>query len=157
MKRILIISTVLIALGGLALADHGAKKDMGLFPPDAIQWMDVPNALPPGAKLAVLEGNPFGEGMYTMRLSMPAGYRIPPHYHKKYERVTVISGTFHLGMGDKFDQSTAAAMPAGTFGYLGPNMNHYAFASEPTVIQLHGDGPWGIYYLDPKTDPRNAK
>lgn len=157
MKRTLIISAILVAAAGLAIADHGSKKDMGVFAPDAIQWMDVPNALPAGAKLAVLEGNPFEEGNYTMRLQMPAGYKIPPHYHKKFEHVTVISGKFHLGMGEKFDKATAVAMPVGTFGFLGPNMNHYAFASEPTVIQLHGDGPWGIYYLNAADDPRNAK
>jgi quercetin dioxygenase-like cupin family protein len=155
MKRVFLISLILVA--AVATADHGAKKNMGVFEPNAIQWMDVPNALPPGAKLAVLEGNPFGEGLYTMRLQMPAGYRIPPHFHKKFEHVTVISGKFHLGMGDKFDASTAVTMPVGTFGFLGPNMNHYAFASEPTVIQLHGDGPWGIYYLNPADDPRNGK
>lgn len=155
MKRFLILSALVVTV---AAADHDANKPTthGLFAPGSIQWMDVPNALPPGAQLAVLEGNPFAEGLYTMRLKMPAGYKIPPHWHKKFEHVTVISGTFYLGMGETFDKTNAAAMPVGTFGFLAPNMKHYAFASEPTVIQLHGDGPWGIYYVNPADDPRNG-
>lgn len=158
MKRSLAAVAVLVLASAISFADgKGSAPSHGLFTPDAIEWGGAPNSLPPGARLAVLEGNPMAEGFYTMRLWMPAGYRIPPHFHKKFEHVTVISGTFNLGMGETFDESKAAKMPAGTFGYLAPNMNHYAFASEPTVIQLHGDGPWGIYYLDPRNDPRNGK
>ena len=159
MKRSLILSVVALSLAAALVAAPDAKKAAthGVFLPDAIQWNDVPNALPAGAQLAVLEGNPFAPGLYTMRLKMPAGYRIPPHSHKKFEHVTVISGTFNLGMGNTFDPSKASAMPAGTFGFLAPNMNHFAFASEPTVIQLHGDGPWGIYYVNAADDPRNGK
>ena len=152
MKRSLIFLMAMLAVAVVASA-----ADHGVFTPGDIKWMDAPNALPPGAKLAVLEGNPFQPGLYTMRLQMPAGYRIPPHWHSKDEHVTVISGTFNLGMGQKFDMKTAAAMPAGTFGFLGPNMKHFAFASEPTVIQLHGEGPWGIYYVNDADDPRNSK
>jgi hypothetical protein len=158
MKRSLILSAVAFSLAAAVVA-HDTKKTAthGVFAPNAIQWNDVPNALPAGAQLAVLEGNPFADGLYTMRLKMPAGYRIPPHWHKKFEHVTVISGTFNLGMGDTFDASKATAMPAGTFGFLAPKMNHFAFASEPTVIQLHGDGPWGINYVNAADDPRNGK
>ncbi|HVT02738.1 MAG TPA: cupin domain-containing protein [Thermoanaerobaculia bacterium] len=152
MKRSLIFLVAVLAVAVVASA-----ADHGVFTPGDIKWMDAPNALPPGAKLAVLEGNPFEPGLYTMRLQMPAGYRIPPHWHSKDEHVTVVSGTFNLGMGQKFDAKAATAMPAGTFGFLGPNMKHFAFASEPTVIQLHGEGPWGIYYVNDADDPRNAK
>ncbi|HKZ78970.1 MAG TPA: cupin domain-containing protein [Pyrinomonadaceae bacterium] len=155
MKRILIVATVLTAVVALGLGQEATKTaDHGLFTPGDIKWMDVPNALPAGAKLAVLEGNPFNPGLYTMRLSMPAGYRIPPHWHAKVEHVTVISGKFNLGMGEKFDQSKGNAMPAGTFGFLPPQMKHFAWASEETVIQLHGEGPWEINYVNPSDDPR---
>jgi hypothetical protein len=85
---------------------------------------------------------------------MPAGYKISPHWHGKVEHVTVISGKFNLGMGEKFDDSEGNAMPAGTFGFLPPQMKHFAWASEATVIQLHGEGPWEINYVNPSDDPR---
>lgn len=150
-RQFTLFISLLVVVAVASAADHG------LFRPGDVKWMDAPNALPPGAKLSVLEGDPFAPGLYTMRLQMPAGYRIPPHWHSKVEHVTVLSGTFHLGMGQKFDANSALAMPAGTFGFLPANMKHYAFASEPTVIQLHGEGPWGIYYVNDADDPRGAK
>jgi anti-sigma factor ChrR (cupin superfamily) len=129
----------------------------GLFTPGDIKWTDAPAALPPGAKLAVLEGDPTKKGLYTMRLQMPDGYKIPPHHHLQVEHVTVISGTFNLGMGEKFDETAGNEMPAGTFGFLPPTMKHFAWAKGETVIQLHGMGPWEIIYVNPADDPRHLK
>jgi hypothetical protein len=157
MKRFLVVFGIVFAIAIAAFAAAPKLADHGLFPPDKISWMNAPNALPAGAKLAVLEGDPFKKGLYTMRLSVPAGYKIPPHYHKRFEHVTVISGAFNLGMGDKFDASKGMAMPAGTFGFLAPGMRHFAFANEPTVIQLHGEGPWEIVYVKASDDPRKKK
>jgi hypothetical protein len=70
--------------------------------------------------------------------------------------VTVVSGTFNLGMGEKFDQSKGRPMPNETFGFLPPQMRHFAWTSEETVIQLHGEGPWEINYVNPSDDPRKA-
>jgi hypothetical protein len=153
--RKMFILAIVMAISAIALSQEPPKMaDHGLFTPADIKWMDAPNALPVGAKLAVLEGNPFNPGLYTMRLSMPTGYKIPPHWHAKVEHVTVISGKFNLGMGEKFDQSKGNAMPVGTFGFLPPQMRHFAWASEETVIQLHGEGPWEINYVTPSDDPR---
>jgi hypothetical protein len=157
MRRFLGLSVLAIVVAVVGFAAATKPADHGLFTPNQITWVNAPNALPPGAKLAVLEGDPFKPGLYTMRLSVPAGYKIPPHYHKKFEHVTVISGTFNLGMGEKFDESKASAMPTGTFGFLAPQMKHFAFANEPTVIQLHGEGPWEIVYVNPSDDPRKKK
>jgi hypothetical protein len=71
--------------------------------------------------------------------------------------VTVISGTFNLGMGDKFDATKADVLPAGTYGMWSAGMKHFVWCKGETVIQFHGDGPWAINYLDPKDDPRNKK
>jgi quercetin dioxygenase-like cupin family protein len=157
MKQTFMVATLMIAAVVVGISQNATKtSDHGLFVPADIKWMDAPNALPSGAKLAVLEGNPFNPGLYTMRLSMPAGYKIPPHWHTKVEHVTVVSGTFNLGMGEKFDQSKGSSMPAGTFGFLPPQMRHFAWTSEETVIQLHGEGPWEINYVNPSDDPRKA-
>ena len=99
------VALVLVLVwNGIPTKVEATTADYRLFTPGEIKWVDAPSALPPGAKLAVLEGNPFEKGPYTMRLKMPDGYKIPPHWHSGVEHVTVISGTFNLGMGDKFDE-----------------------------------------------------
>jgi quercetin dioxygenase-like cupin family protein len=86
---------------------------------------------------------------------VPNGYRIPPHHHPGVEHVTVLEGTFKVGMGDKFDPSALTALPAGTFAALAPGTRHFAEAKGKTVIQLHGVGPWSLVYVNPADDPRN--
>lgn len=133
------------------------KAEMSLYPAAEIQWKEGPASLPAGAKFAVLEGDPAKEGFFTMRLWLPDGFKIPPHWHPKVEHVTVISGTFNVGMGDKFDQTATRAMPAGTFGFWSADMKHFAWAKGETVLQLHGTGPWMITYVNPSDDPRKPK
>jgi len=122
--------------------------------PDQIAWKSGPPSLPAGAKLAVIEGNPAEAGPFTMRLSLPNGYRIPAHSHPGIEHVTVMKGTFRVGMGDKFDASALSPLPAGTFAALAPGTRHFAEAQGETVLQLHGVGPWSIAYVNPADDPR---
>jgi hypothetical protein len=163
MKTGSIISILVVALCGTASgqqghqapAPHGAAQ--AIHRPNDIKWQDGPAALPPGAKFAVLEGDPTKEGPFTLRIQMPDGFRIAPHIHPGIEHVTVISGTFNFGMGDKFDQSATQAMPAGTFGFWPAGMKHFAWAKGETVVQAHGMGPWKIEYVNPADDPRKAK
>jgi quercetin dioxygenase-like cupin family protein len=102
----------------------------------------------------VLYGDPSKEGLFAIRLKLPKGYRVPPHTHPQPEIVTVISGVFHIGMGDTADDSKAKALPAGSFIAIEPGMAHFAFFDEETVIQTNSKGPWGITYVNPKDDPR---
>lgn len=145
----------LLSLGYKGSAGEHADKEAGIYPPDKMEWRDGPKSLPPGAKLAVLEGDPTKEGPFVMRLRLPDGYKIPPHTHPKTERLTVISGTFHIVMGDKLDEMEAKKMPAGSFGYWAAGMKHFVWTEGETEVQLHGIGPWSIQYLDPADDPRN--
>ena len=148
---------VLTSLPVFVLADHHGNKGHQIHRAAEIAWKDGPPSLPPGAKFAILEGDPAKEGPFTMRLRVPDGYKIPPHMHPAVERVTVISGIFNLGMGDKFDLHATEAMPAGTYGHWQPGMKHFAWAKGETIVQLHGMGPWRIEYLNPADDPRNKK
>jgi hypothetical protein len=91
--------------------------EIDLFTADTIKWQEGPPSLPKGAMIAALEGGPTKEGPFVFRLKVPDGYRIPPHTQPKTERVTVISGTFNIGMGDRFDEKATRAMPAGTYGH----------------------------------------
>ncbi len=146
----------LLMLSTVALADdHG--KGVVLNPPAEIVWKPGPPSLPKGAQIAILEGDPNKEGPFVFRVKAPDGYRIPPHTHPKTERVTVIAGTFHIGMGEKFDAGAAKPMPAGTYGYWESGMKHFVWVKGETIVQFHGMGPWSIHYVNPADDPRNAQ
>jgi anti-sigma factor ChrR (cupin superfamily) len=124
-----------------------------MYAPADIQWMDAPPVLPPGAKAAVLEGDPSKPGYFAMRLKAPDGYKIPPHWHPNVERLTVISGTLHIGVGDTFDESKGHAMPAGTYATMRPKVHHFAWTEGDTELQLTTLGPWKLVYVNPKDDP----
>lgn len=99
---------------------------------------------PPGARRTVIHGDPTKEGDFTLRLSFPDGYRIPPHVHTAGEHITVLQGTFMFGMGERFDESALKAHPAGDFIYTPAKMPHFAIARGETIVQLHGTGPWTV-------------
>ncbi|HZA38239.1 MAG TPA: cupin domain-containing protein [Candidatus Baltobacteraceae bacterium] len=138
-------------------AEDTQSADMRLYPPTTIEWKEGPASLPPGAKMALLEGDPTKEGPFVMRLQFPDGYHVPAHTHPKTERVTIISGTGYLAARDTLDRSSAKSLPAGSFGYWPAGMKHAAWFEGETVIQLHGVGPWQINYVNPADDPRKAK
>jgi len=121
--------------------------------PDTLKWAEP--AVLPGAKLAVVQGDPSKEGLFVYRLKMPAGYKIPPHFHKASENVTVLTGVFYIGLGEKFDQGTGQELPVGGFVSVPPKHAHYAWAGrEETVVQVHGVGPTDLTFVNPADDPR---
>jgi hypothetical protein len=172
MKKLALLFGFILAFSSFAIAteEKESPKDSDqakstvsatsahvLFVPADVKWMDGPPSLPAGAKMAILEGDPAEAGPFTMRLKVPDGFKIAPHTHPAVEHVTVISGTFHLGMGEKFDAAAGREMPAGSFGFMPAGMKHFGWAKGETVVQVHGLGPWKIVYVNPADDPRNAK
>ena len=127
-----------------------------LVTPMEIKWGDAPAALPKGARFAVMSGDPGAAGPYAIRLKIPAGYKVAPHWHPTDESVTVLSGTFSLGMGDTFDQKSMKALPAGGYAFLPAEMRHYAWSKTGAVLQVHGPGPFVINYVNPADDPSKA-
>ncbi|MEJ7694398.1 cupin domain-containing protein [Daejeonella sp.] len=125
--------------------------------PDNIKWVDGPPSLPAGAKMAVIEGSPAAAGLFTMRLKLPANYTVMPHSHPADEHVTVISGTFFMGLGETLDRSLGKGIPKGGFAVMMTGTRHYAFTKKESIIQIHGMGPWGITYVNAADDPRNKK
>jgi quercetin dioxygenase-like cupin family protein len=125
-----------------------------VVPTGSARFGPAPDILPSGATLAVLEGDPTKAGTYVMRLAMPDGYTIPPHFHPADEHVTVLEGTFLVGMGATLNPAKFTPLPAGSFGMLPTGMQHFARAKGATVIQLHGVGPWSLSYVNPADDPR---
>jgi hypothetical protein len=148
-----LIVAALIAFGSAdGLADE-AGSHWNLQDPSRIAWRAADN-LPPGAQIAVLEGDPAKEGFFTMRIKMPDGYRVPPHWHAKQERVTVLSGILNLAHGDTFDATKAKPLGPGTYSSMPPKMTHFAWMTGETVLQLSTVGPWSITYVHPEDDPR---
>lgn len=141
---------------GKASASTTAEQHI-VFTPADLKWMDAPPGLPPGAKMAVLEGDPMKKGNFTVRMQAPAGYKVPPHTHPTAEHITVISGTMNFGMGEKFDEAAGKELPAGGYIVMPARMAHYAWSSSEAILQIHGMGPFQIKYVNPADDPRNAK
>ena len=155
--RSAMIGAVVVLLGAAAQDTGGGMKAEILVKPGDIKWMDGPPSLPPGAKVALLSGDPAKEGLFVMRIKMPADYKIMPHTHPGDEHVTVISGALFISRGDAFDPSKAKELPEGSYAMLPGKSNHFAFAKTETIVQLNSVGPWGITYLNPADDPRKEK
>ena len=124
--------------------------------PANIKWEPAPPNLPKGAKVAVISGDPTKPGPYVVRLMTPANYKIPPHWHPGAENLTVISGTFYMGMGDKLDTKKGLALKAGGFHHIPAKVPHYAYTKTPTVVQAHGEGPFETIYINEADDPSKA-
>jgi quercetin dioxygenase-like cupin family protein len=146
------IAIALVTLTPTAGSAQGHGDHLMVAPAD-LKWADVPS-LPPGAKIAVIEG-PMNEAKpFTMRLRLPADYQVPAHFHSGIEHVTVISGTFNMGTGDKLDTKATRALGVGSIVIMQPGTRHFAWTKEETVVQVHGVGPWTVTYVNAADDPR---
>lgn len=175
MKRhLLVFGLFALALAAPALADDAASPAQPdnasmaaqaatsagqhvVFAAKDLKWMDGPEGLPKGAKFTVLAGNPGAPGPFTLRAQLPAGYKVPPHFHATDENITVVSGDFGIGMGDAIDMAKSDLLGAGGFTSMPAGMHHFAWTKKGATIQIHGMGPFSITYLNPSDDPRNAK
>lgn len=145
MRVVALLGFLVILFTGSAVAQHGAP---------ALTWGPAPASLPPGAKIAVLQGDPSQTALFTIRLDLPDGYTFPPHFHPTDEHVTVIRGTFLVGMGDKADFANAMVLSPGGFVTAGANQHHYARAKGRTIVQVHAMGPFAITWVNSSDDPQ---
>lgn len=153
-----LVSILVFSLGLLTTATlaQPPAPDEGrmVFTPTDLKWMPAPPVLPKGVQLAVLHGNPFAEGMATVRLKIPPNTVFPPHWHPTSESFSVLQGKFHVGMGDHVDKAKASVLPAMGFGSMPAMHHHYAFTgNEGALIDLSFYGPFQIYYVNPADDP----
>lgn len=149
--------TAVVLLAGTACALAQAHKLDMTTDPSGISWGPAPPIFAKGAQIAVLSGDPSKAGPYVVRLKMPANYAIQPHYHPTTENVTIISGSFHAGMGDKLDKGRSQEFKPGGFVAMPAGMHHYAWTSEDTVVQVHGQGPFALTYVNESNDPRRSQ
>jgi quercetin dioxygenase-like cupin family protein len=121
-----------------------------------VKWGPAPPVLAPGAQMAVLAGDPASTGPVTLRLKVPAGYVIAPHWHPTDEHVTVLAGSLSLGMGDKADLSTTTTLSVGGYAVAPANMHHFAISKQGAIVQVHLQGPFAITYVNPADDPQKS-
>lgn len=150
---LLVVSLALLSVAGCSSSVPYRPKPVFLTPED-IRYVPAPAILPPGAEMAVLEGDWTKPGFFTVRVRMPDGYRIPPHYHPRAEHATVLSGVFNAGGGDVFDPDATTPFPAGSYAVVLPDMHHFAWVKGETVVQIQGFGPWDFVYVNPADAPR---
>jgi anti-sigma factor ChrR (cupin superfamily) len=116
-----------------------------------LDWKDLPSIA--GAKIALLEGPMNEEKPFIARIKFAKGVKVPPHWHPGIEHVTVISGTFAMAVGEKWDDKAMHSLGAGDVMIMQPKTPHYAQAKTETVAQIHGMGPWSVNYINPADDP----
>lgn len=124
---------------------------------DQIVWGPTPPGLPPGGQAAVLDGDPSKAGMpFTIRVKLPDGYTVPPHWHPSDENLLVLSGTLMVGQSETLDPAKAQPLTAGSYAKMPKEMRHFAMAKGETTFQVYGIGPFGITYVNPADDPRGG-
>jgi quercetin dioxygenase-like cupin family protein len=146
---LLVLPLAVMSASRLAQAPK-APADHTVVQADAIQW----KPLRPGAEIAVVSGDPNKKGSpFVLRLRYRGKARIPPHWHPIDEHLTVLSGTFRLGMGKSGDEGVTTALEAGAYAFVAAKMPHYGWTDGDAVIQVHGIGPFVINYVNPADDP----
>jgi quercetin dioxygenase-like cupin family protein len=150
------LTLALATAGAPSLLSAAAGKAHVMVTPAEIKWGDVPPNIPHGAKMAVLYGDPAKNELFILRLKLPAGYKIPAHWHPTDENITVLSGAFMMGMGDKLDPAKAKAYPVGSFLVTPAKTNHFAITKEETIVEVSAMGPFAITYVNPSDDPSRA-
>lgn len=144
MRAITLAASTMLLLSGVAYSQVNSTD---------LKWGPAPAVFPAGAKMAVLSGDPSKPGIFVIRLEMPEGYAVPAHHHGTDEYVTVISGEFHLGMGDKLDKAKGTTLMPGGFAQAPAGMNHFAWSTKPSVVQVSAEGPFTMVYANPADDP----
>ncbi len=124
-----------------------------MLSPADLKWGPAPPVLPAGAQVAVLDGDPFKPGFYSIRLKMPDGYKVAPHWHPTDENIVVVQGVFKLGSGDTYSDSATHALPTGSFAKMPKHAHHFAGGKGETIVQIYGSGPFVVNYINPADDP----
>jgi len=137
----------ILAFAALPLMAAANPSAPNIVTPDQVKWAAGTGPFK-GVEVAVIDGDPAKAGPFVMRLRIPDGAKFGAHFHNDTERVTVISGTLVVGVGDKMVESSMVTLPAGSFVAIPSGVHHYAMAKGVTVIQIAGNGPFGMTAVD---------
>lgn len=154
MRKLKVIALTVVGIGlSAVVALPQEEKSMAMMRPTEIKWAAAPANLPHGAQMSVLAGDPTKEGLFIVRYKFPANYKIAPHFHPSDEHITVISGTFMMGMGDKVDRAKLRALPAGSHAVMPAKAHHFAMTTTGAVVERTALGPFGLTYVNAADDP----
>ena len=159
MKRLTLVVTLALIVSAALVAQNRQTPaaQMGanhsITTPESLKWQPYVGL----AMKAVVFGDPSKPGPYVLRIKAPDGFRIPPHWHPQDEHLTVLAGTFRVGVGEKFDESALRDLGPGGFVFIPREMRHFASSRGETIIQLHGMGPFQINFVNPADDPNRQK
>jgi quercetin dioxygenase-like cupin family protein len=155
-----LICLALLSLASAQTPEKPMSNQMSVNPvlltPSDLKWTPAPleTGIPAAVQMTVLSGDPSKSGLFSVRLKIPDGGKVAPHWHPTDEHVTVIEGTFAAGMGDKFDESALHEFPTGSYVLMPKRMHHFATAKGETIVQVHAMGPFLLNYVNPADDPR---
>jgi hypothetical protein len=124
-----------------------------LLTPGEMKWGPAPPSLPAGAQIAVLDGDPSKPGFFVLRLKFPDAYKVAAHWHPTDENITVVQGTFRAGMGDSHTDTGLHDFPVGSYIKMPKRMHHFATAKGEVIVQIDGQGPFVVNYVNPNDDP----
>jgi hypothetical protein len=150
------VTVMLLLASAVGSAQNGSDKHV-LVRPTEVKWMPPPveTGVPAAVGMVVVSGNPGEAGsLFSIRLKLPTGAKFAPHWHPGDEHVVVLSGSFAIGMGERFDSSALEDMPQGSYVLLPKEMRHFALARTDAVVQVYGIGPFVLNYVNKADDPR---
>jgi hypothetical protein len=159
MRTTFAILCVLLFLGGCQRQGEreiAAARSAGDAAAAAVNWQPGPPGLPPGARFALLEGDPAKAGAFRFRLEMPDSYEVRPHYHPVSESIEVLEGTMLMGRGREWDDSKLQPLAAGEQADMAAEEPHYVRTRGRTVIEVRTTGPFGTTWVNPADDPQKT-
>ena len=154
MRRTVSLVALLLMSASFLSAQAAPAAKSKATKPAALKWGPAPPVFPKGAQMAVVSGDPGKAGEFVIELSMPAGYKISPHFHPTDETVQVMKGTFLVGMGDTFDAKSTKPMKKGDKGTIAAQMHHFAEAQGATIVSVTAMGPFAMTYVNPGDNPQ---
>lgn len=156
----LVIASCLLSLSIVVAEQHSDKDSDTIMPEydknEKEEWKQGPNFYGPQAQM-MIEEKKEDTDVYQIRVKLPDGFKIPPHWFENKVRLDVLSGVFYLGSGDKIDMEMTQEIKAGGYKTLPPEIHHYGVVEGPTIIKLTTSAPWSVNYVNPEDDPRKKK
>jgi anti-sigma factor ChrR (cupin superfamily) len=145
------VCLVLAGVIAFAVVSNGQEKSAPATAHKIVHFGDLKwTPIMKGCDLAAVHGDPNGDGTpFVVRLRCAEGIKIPAHWHPTDENVTVLKGTFQVGMGDKFDETKLETMNVGNFINMPKEMRHFALSKTDSIVQVHGVGPFKVNWVNP--------
>lgn len=120
--------------------------------PNSLVWISG-DIFPAPAQLSKVYGDPHAPGDFTMRITVPSGYRVQPYSQSEFENITVLSGGLHVGFGSGAS-ATEEDLPLGGFIAINPGTVHSWRTDQDSILQFHGNGCLQpIYVANPVPPP----